>query len=83
MVGGMFMYMLIVHPVTAYLLRSTKGPPSRRLMYAIGFLAVVAAYDLYPQVRPLCRHSHVTPSPSPLPPFDATTHRHCSWWANP
>jgi len=41
--GGFFFYVFIVHPATAWILRPGRFPRQRSIMYAIGFLALLAA----------------------------------------
>ena len=38
-----FFYMFIVHPITAWILRPGRFERKKSIMYAIGFLAVLAA----------------------------------------
>lgn len=40
---GFFFYMFIVHPVTAWILRPGRFERKKSIMYAIGFLAALAA----------------------------------------
>ncbi|KAL3915451.1 MAG: hypothetical protein SGILL_005646 [Bacillariaceae sp.] len=41
--GGFFFYMFIVHPITAWILRPGRFDRKKSIMYAIGFLAALAA----------------------------------------
>lgn len=41
--GGFFFYMFIVHPITAWILRPGRFERKKSIMYAIGFLAALAA----------------------------------------
>lgn len=40
---GFFFYMFIVHPVTAWILRPGRFERKKSIIYAIGFLAALAA----------------------------------------
>ena len=40
---GFFFYMFIVHPVTAWILRPGRFERKKSILYAIGFLASLAA----------------------------------------
>ena len=40
---GFFFYMFIVHPITAWILRPGRFERKKSIMYAIGFLAALAA----------------------------------------
>jgi hypothetical protein len=40
---GFFFYMFIVHPITAWILRPGRFERKKSIMYAIGFLALLAA----------------------------------------
>jgi len=40
---GFFFYMFIVHPITAWILRPGRFERKKSIMYAIGFLASLAA----------------------------------------
>jgi len=40
---GFFFYMFIVHPVTAWILRPGRFERKKSIMYAIAFLAALAA----------------------------------------
>ena len=40
---GFFFYMFIVHPVTAWILRPGRFERKKSIIYAIGFLATLAA----------------------------------------
>lgn len=40
---GFFFYMFIVHPITAWILRPGRFDRKKSIMYAIGFLAALAA----------------------------------------
>lgn len=40
---GFFFYMFIVHPITAWILQPGRFDRSKSIMYAIGFLATLAA----------------------------------------
>jgi hypothetical protein len=40
---GFFFYMFIVHPMTAWILRPGRFERKKSIMYAIGFLATLAA----------------------------------------
>lgn len=40
---GFFFYMFIVHPVTAWILRPGRFERKKSILYAIGFLATLAA----------------------------------------
>ena len=59
--SGFFFYVFIVHPATAWILRPGRFEKKKSIMYAIGFLALLAAVKtgmfLY------C----LTPSPQKLP----------------
>lgn len=41
--GGFFFYVFIVHPATAWILRPGRFERRRSIMYAIAFLAALAA----------------------------------------
>ena len=41
--GGFFFYMFIVHPITAWILRPGRFERKKSIMYAIAFLAALAA----------------------------------------
>ena len=41
--GGFFFYVFIIHPCTAWILRPGRFPKKKSIMYAIAFLAGVAA----------------------------------------
>lgn len=41
--GGFFFYMFIIHPCTAWILRPGRFERKKSIMYAIAFLAAVAA----------------------------------------
>jgi hypothetical protein len=41
--GGFFFYMFIIHPCTAWILRPGRFERSKSIIYAIAFLAGVAA----------------------------------------
>lgn len=41
--GGFFFYAFIVHPCTAWILRPGRFPRQKSIMYAIAFLAALAA----------------------------------------
>jgi hypothetical protein len=41
--GGFFFYVFIVHPITAWILRPGRFERKKSIMYAIGFLAALAA----------------------------------------
>jgi hypothetical protein len=41
--GGFFFYVFIVHPCTAWILRPGRFERKKSIMYAIGFLAALAA----------------------------------------
>ena len=41
--GGFFFYMFIVHPITAWILRPGRFERKKSIMYAISFLAALAA----------------------------------------
>jgi hypothetical protein len=41
--GGFFFYVFIIHPCTAWILRPGRFPRKKSIMYAIAFLAGVAA----------------------------------------
>ena len=40
---GFFFYMFIVHPATAWILKPGRFPRQKSIMYAIAFLAAIAA----------------------------------------
>lgn len=41
--SGFFFYVFIVHPATAWILKPGRFDKKKSIMYAIGFLAVLAA----------------------------------------
>ena len=41
--SGFFFYMFIVHPATAWILKPGRFPKQRSILYAIAFLAGLAA----------------------------------------
>ena len=41
--GSFFFYMFIVHPITGWILRPGRFERRKSIMYAIGFLALLAA----------------------------------------
>jgi hypothetical protein len=41
--SGFFFYVFIVHPATAWILRPGRFERKKSIMYAIGFLAILAA----------------------------------------
>ena len=41
--GGFFFYMFLVHPITAWILRPGRFEKKKSIMYAIAFLAALAA----------------------------------------
>ena len=41
--GGFFFYVFIIHPCTAWILRPGRFPRQKSIVYAIAFLAAVAA----------------------------------------
>lgn len=41
--SGFFFYVFIVHPATAWILRPGRFERKKSIMYAIGFLAMLAA----------------------------------------
>jgi hypothetical protein len=41
--GGFFFYAFIVHPCTAWILKPGRFPRQKSIMYAIAFLAALAA----------------------------------------
>lgn len=41
--GGFFFYVFIVHPITAWILRPGRFDRKKSIMYAIAFLAALAA----------------------------------------
>jgi len=40
---GFFLYSFIIHPIAAWMLRSGKFERKKSIMYALGFLAAIAA----------------------------------------
>jgi hypothetical protein len=41
--GGFFFYVIVVHPITAWILRPGRFERKKSIMYAIAFLAALAS----------------------------------------
>jgi hypothetical protein len=53
--GGFFFYVFIIHPCTAWILRPGRFERKKSIMYAIAFLAGVAAI----KSGTLCQHFYI------------------------
>lgn len=75
--SGFFFYVFIVHPATAWILRPGRFERKKSIMYAIGFLALLAAVKTGESRNlRLCRISAISRSLFPFSPLVIFVLRH-------